>query len=272
MKGTLLLFFTMVFFLSCSAIPKLEPLNSEPFPGVDNECRTIFPIKGWQFVHSIEATIKDRQKVFLIGITDISPEFGSIRCVIMTIEGLVLFDALSDQDTVIKRGIRPFDSMAFAKGLMNDIRLIFFSPHGECIKTGISGKGSYVCRYGNDVNTIVDLIANPDGTWEIKQYKSGDLTRSVKAYVRKDVCNENQYVVPDRLVLTAHGVHKYTMVLKLIRAEEVARQNDSWIAALKSPFSKGGLRGIFLPVILAKAGAWQPDMQNHLPNFIETLP
>jgi hypothetical protein len=223
MKGIMLLFCTVLFFVSCSAIPKLEPLNSEASPGVANECRIIFPTNGWQFVHSIEATIKGRQKAFLIGITDISPDLGRVRCVIMTIEGLVLFDALSDPETVIKRGISPFDSMAFAKGLMNDIRLIFFSPDGECIKTGILGKGSYVCRYGNDGNTIVDLIVNPGRTWEIRQYKNGDHTRSVKAYLKKAAHNEDQYVVPDRLELTAHGVHAYALVLRLIRAEQIAR-------------------------------------------------
>ena len=222
MKGIMLLFCTVSLFFSCSTIPKLEPLNSDALPGVANECRTMFPTNGWQFVHSIEATIR-RQKAFLIGITDISPDLGRVHCVIMTIEGLVLFDALSDQETVINRGISPFDSMAFAKGLMNDIKLIFFSPDGECIKTGMLGKNSYVCRYGNDDNTIVDLIANPDSTREIRQYKNGDHTRSVKAYLKKDLHNKHQYVVPDRLELTAHGVHAYALVLRLIRAEQVAR-------------------------------------------------
>ncbi len=223
MKGILLLFCIVLLLFSCSTIPKLETLNSETLPVVINECRTMFPTRGWQFVHSIEAIINGRQKAFLIGITDISPDLGRIRCAIMTIEGLVLFDALSDQETVIRRGIRPFDSMAFAKGLMNDIRLIFFSPDGERIKTGMLGNGSYVCRYGNDGKTIVDLIANPDLTWEIRQYRNGDPARTVKAYLKKDVTDENQYVVPERLELTAHGAHAYSLVLRLIRAEQVAR-------------------------------------------------
>ena len=222
MKGIILLFCAALFFTSCSTIPKLEPLNSVALPGVTNECRTMFPTNGWQFVHSIEASIQGRQKAFLIGITDISPDQGRVRCVIMTIEGLVLFDALSDQKTVIKRGISPFDSMAFAKGLMNDIRLIFFSPDGECIKTGMLGKGTYVCRYGSDDDTIVDLITNQGRTWEIRQYKNGKLARSVKAHLKKDVHNQDQYVVPDRLELSAHGVHSYALVLRLIREEQVA--------------------------------------------------
>ncbi|MCD6296537.1 MAG: hypothetical protein J7M30_05230 [Deltaproteobacteria bacterium] len=223
MKGIVLLISTVLFFVSCSAIPKLEPLNSDALPGVANECRTMFPTNGWQFVHSIEVTIQGRQKAFLIGITDISPDLGRVRCVMMTIEGLVLFDALFEKETVIKRGISPFDSMAFANGLMKDIRLIFFNPEGTCIKEGILGKGSYVRRYKNNVNTIVDLIANPDCTWEIRQYKNGDHARSVKAYLKKDVHNKNRYVVPHRLELTAHGVHAYALVLRLIRAEQVAR-------------------------------------------------
>lgn len=223
MKGILLPFCTVLLFFSCSSIPKLEPLNSEMLPVVANECRILFPTDDWQFVHSIEATIEGRQKAFLIGITHISPALERVRCVIMTIEGLVLFDALSDTETVIRRGISPFDSMAFAKGLMNDIRLVFFSPTGECIEKGMLGKGSYVCRYGNHGNTIIDVIAHPDRAWEIRQYKDGDPARSVKAYLKKDVYKENQYVVPERLELTAHGVHAYALGLRLIRADQVAR-------------------------------------------------
>jgi hypothetical protein len=137
----------------------------------------------------------------------------------MTIEGLVLFDALSDHKTVIKRGISPFDSTAFAKGLMNDIKLVFFRPKGESTETGMLGKGSHVSRYGSDGNTTVDVITNPDFTWEIKQYKNGRLARSVKAHIKRDMHSEDQYVVPDRLELTAHGVHAYALVLRLIRAE-----------------------------------------------------
>lgn len=220
MKGIMLLLCTLLFFISCSTIPKLGTLDSAAIHGVENECRIMFPSRGWQFVHSIEATLQGRQKAFLIGITDISPDLGRVHCIIMTIEGLVVFDALSDQKTVIKRGIRPFDSMAFAEGLMNDIKLVFFSPDGAIIETGMLGKGSYVCRYGNDGNTIVDLIANPDRTREIKQYKNGELARSVKAHLKKDVHNVEQYAVPDRLELTAHGVHEYALVLRLIRAEQ----------------------------------------------------
>jgi len=223
MKGIMLLSCALLFFFSCSTIPKLDPLNPEAVPRVENECRTMFPANGWQFVHSIEAAIQGRQKAFLIGITDISPGLERVRCVIMTIEGLVLFDALSDHETVVKRGISPFDSMAFAQGLMNDIRLIFFRPRGECIKTGVLGKDSHVCRYGNDGSTIVDLVTNPDLTWEIRQYKNGDLSRSVKAYLNKEAHNGDGYAVPRRLELTAHGVHAYALKLRLIRAEQVAR-------------------------------------------------
>ena len=223
MKGIVLLLSTVLFFVSCGAVPKLENLDTQAPPVFAHKGPAMFPTREWQFVHSIEATIQARQKALLIGITDISPALGSVRCIIMTIEGLVLFDALSDDETVIRRGIRPFDSTAFAEGLMKDIKLIFFSPEGGPVNTGILGEGSYVRRYRNSADTIIDLIAHPDRNWEIRQYKNGDLARSVKAYLKEDVPYENQYVVPEKLVLKAHGVRTYEIALRLIWAEHVAR-------------------------------------------------
>ena len=103
----------------------------------------------------------------------------------MSIEGLVLFDGIYEGEVVINRGIRPFDSKEFAKGLMNDIRMVFFPPVGKLSGTGILSNGSHVCRYINDTTTIVDVITDPNHNWEIRQYRNGDLSRSVKAYLNE---------------------------------------------------------------------------------------
>ena len=85
-----------------------------------------------------------------MGVTVISPEERKIESVIMTIEGFVFLDAYYDQKVVINRGIPPFDSIDFARGMMDDIKLIFFKPEGGLIESGMSDDGSYLCRYKND--------------------------------------------------------------------------------------------------------------------------
>ena len=155
----------------------------------------------------------------VIGITDISSDIDTIRCVIVSIEGLVLFDGVYDGEVFINRGIQPFDSKEFAKGLMNDIRMVFFRPAGELTGAGILSNGSHVCRYRHDAMTIVDVIIDPNNDWEIRQYRDGNLSRSVKAYLNEKTIDGVQKTFPGRIELSVKEDPGYALTLRLIRAE-----------------------------------------------------
>ena len=155
----------------------------------------------------------------VIGITDISSDVETIHCIIMSIEGLVLFDGVYRGEVVINRGIQPFDSKEFAKGLMNDIRMVFFPPVGELTGTGVLNNGSHVCRYTNDTMTIVDVIIDPSHDWEIRQYRDDNLSRSVKAYPNEKAIDGVQKVFPGRIELSVNEDPNYALMLRLIRAE-----------------------------------------------------
>jgi hypothetical protein len=181
-------------------------------------CGYPFPKGNWQFIHSIEATMPGGT-ASVIGITDISSDLETIHCIIVSIEGLVLFDGVYEGEIVINRGIQPFDSREFAEGLMNDIRMVFFRPVGELTGTGILRNGSHVCRYTNDTLTIVDVIIDPDHDWEIRQYRNGNLNRSVKAYLKERAIDGVQKAFPGRIELSADQDPGYALTLRLIRAE-----------------------------------------------------
>ena len=156
----------------------------------------------------------------VIGITDISSDLETIHCIIVSIEGLVLFDGVYRREVVINRGIQPFDSKEFAKGLMNDIRMVFFRPEGELTGTGVLNNGSHVCRYTNDATTIVDVIIDPKNRdWEVRQYRNGNLNRSVKAYIKERAINGVQKTFPGRIELSVNEAPGYALTLRLIRAE-----------------------------------------------------
>ncbi len=155
----------------------------------------------------------------VIGITDISSDLETIHCIIVSIEGLVLFDGVYKGEVVINRGIQPFDSKEFAKGLMNDIRMVFFRPVGELTDTGILSNGSHVCRYRHDTMTIVDVIIDPNHDWEIRQYRDGNLNRSVKAYLNEKAIGGVQKTFPGKIELSANEDPGYALTLRLIRAE-----------------------------------------------------
>ena len=220
MKGVNLLPIILVLTISCSSLPRLDPGDPSIVPDIHKRCSIPFLNDKWQLIHSIEATMPDGKKGFGVGITVISPRTGTIHCVIMTIEGLVVFDAQYDQKVVINRGIPPFDSVDFAKDLINDIKLIFFKPDGELIESGMLDNGSYVCRYRNNNGTIVDVIINENNTWIIRQYNNRSyLTRTIRAYSRKKLSVNQKIMIPGRLELTSHGPVEHSLVLELIKAE-----------------------------------------------------
>ena len=182
-------------------------------------CGLPFPKGNWQFIHSIEATMPGGRNASVIGIMDISSDLETIHCIIVSIEGLVLFDGVYKGEVVINRGIQPFDSREFAKGLMNDIRMVFFRPVGKLTGTGVLSNGSHVCRYRNDAMTIVDVIIDPNHGWEIRQYRNGNLNRSVKAYLKERAIDGVRKAFPGRIELSVNEDPGYALTLRLIRAE-----------------------------------------------------
>jgi len=228
MKHISLLLSVLLFTISCSGIPKLVedpagggPLNSSQIPAVKMNCGLPFPKGNWQFVHSIEATMPGGRNASVIGITDISSDPETIRCIIVSIEGLVLFDGVYRGEVVINRGIRPFDSEEFAKGLMNDIRMVFFRPVGELTGTGVLSNGSHVCRYRHDAMISVDVITDPNHDWEIRQYRNGNLNRSVKAYINEKAIDGVRKAFPGRIEISVKEEPGYDLTLRLIRAESL---------------------------------------------------
>lgn len=213
--------------ISCVSPPKLAPIRQPSPSGIERRCSIPFLDGKWQFVHSIEAEIGKRERAVFIGITALSPKEGTIHCVIMTLEGLVLFDASYDQKIVINRGIFPFDSPNFAEGLVSDIKLIFFPPEGQLMESGLSGDGSLVCRYETKKGMMVDVTTHGDGTWEINQYNdTSELTRSVRTSPEGQGVTGKQGAIAGRLQLTAYGTPGYSLNLKLIEAKKLDKRTQ----------------------------------------------
>jgi hypothetical protein len=215
--------FSMILFLmiSCTGSPELVPIQQPLPPNGDRRCMTPFPNRDRQFVHSIHASMPGGQEAVVIGITSISPRTGAVACVMMTVEGLVLFDARYDGRIVIHRALPPFDSMAFARGLMDDIHLIFFPPKGPLVTSGMSEDGAWVCRYRTEEGTMADIVIHEDHSWEIRQYNHDlRLIRSVVTDPAGKKTSGRESALPVRLKLAAFGLSEYALTLDLIEARE----------------------------------------------------
>jgi hypothetical protein len=219
MKNVLLLLSVIGFCLSCSSLPRVYPSVDLATPQAEQACRDLFPKGDWQFWHSIEATLPGGQKGFLMGLTVISSANRTAHCVIMTQEGFVLFDAFYDEEISVERAVAPFDSEAFAKGLISDIQLIFFTPNGSPSETGYDKDGASICRYHIPDGRLVDLVMLGDRSWKIRQYsRQTRLERTVSAFSNQQYREENRHAIADRLELTACGAAGYSLIMDLIEA------------------------------------------------------
>lgn len=245
-KALLLIIFCAVLG-SCSSIPKIKPFDALQEKNIQNQCPGFipgfFPEKPRQFVHSIQASMPGGKKAFMMGITRIFPGKRTIHCIMMTIEGLVLFDAVFDKEIKINRGVSPFDSLNFAKGLMDDIRFIFFKP-AMFLKAGVLENSAGVCRYKDGLDRIVDIIGSAalcggnlhDGNikssepphraalaYTMHQYKKNKLARTLKAYYN----NPQNRNFPDELELTAHKFPGYSLKLNLVESTRIDQPEKS---------------------------------------------
>ncbi len=224
MRNIYLLLMILFLMISCAGSPGPVTIERQlSFDVDDNRCKIPFPDRDWQFVHSIQAAMPGGQKAVMIGVTALSPKTGIIECVMMTVEGLVVFDARYDGQIVIHRALPPFDSMTFARGLIDDIRLMFFPPDGPLIASGISEDGALICRYRADRGMMVDIVIHEDHLWEIRQYdQDSRLIRSLKTDFGSRGTAGRQNPIPAKLELTAFGPSEYALTLDLIEARELS--------------------------------------------------
>ncbi len=219
MKSLYLLLCMACILISCSTLPSLQPADRTVREELPQTCHRLFASGKWQLVHSIEAVMPGGHSGLVMGATIISSQDKSAHCVLMTIEGLVVFDARYDQQLVINRAVAPFDNDDFAAGLISDIQLIFFKPEGLPVETGIDPDGASVCRYLNPDGRIVDLVIESDHTWHIRQYTAHQrLSRTVDAFFTKQEFDGDGPDFPDRLELKAHDAAGYTLIMDLVEA------------------------------------------------------
>lgn len=190
-------------------------------------CLEHIPRDNWQFVHRIDALFPGGHAGQVVGVTTLFAERRSIRCTIMTIEGLVLFDARYDRRITVKRAVPPFDNAEFARGLIDDIRLIFFPPGGNLIQSGRLQNGSHVCRYRHADGQTVDIIRLTDQSILLQRYTPRNrIDRSLHMVYRTDKNPALPETLPHRLKLEAKGPSAYTLIMELLEATPLEHKPD----------------------------------------------
>jgi hypothetical protein len=199
---------------SCARQPEIIPVSKQSAVEIQKECEKVFPRKDWQLFHRIRVRLPNGKRETLLGVTQIFTEKQKLNCVLMTIEGLVLFSAGFNGTISVQRAVPPFDKKGFAKGMLDDIHLIFFRPEYLRKTAGIKVTREKVCRYELLNGDIEEIILLPDGQREINLFnKIKQLRRSV---VYQAEIGADKPV--KRIELKAHGFLDYRLNLMLLTA------------------------------------------------------
>jgi hypothetical protein len=199
--------------------------NKNILPEINHICDNIesssqspvfFPSGRWQFVHTISFHLAKGGAGTAIGVLVLDNK--KIHCVLMTIEGLSLFEARSveGQPIEIIRAVPPFDDQEFAAGLMGDVRTIFQKPPGEA-EGACLANGTSVFRY-SAAGQVIDILPRQDGCWTMHTYSEQVIARTIQTNSCRMV---NSTVIPENINLVAYGLTGYTLDMHLISVEKL---------------------------------------------------
>jgi hypothetical protein len=187
-------------------------------------CGAVFPQGHWQFVHSIDFSLKDGSGSTVIGVTRLADD--QIACALMTVEGFTLFEAVYRQQggLEVRRAVAPFDKPAFAEGLMTDVRTIFRAPSQQNGQYGRAAGNNPTCRYTGVDGRITDILPTVDDCWQIQTY-TADHTMD-RAIVGRSCQKRGESLVPLHLELKGFGLTDYTLKMTLIQAENLGAVSE----------------------------------------------
>ena len=201
-------------FLLCACAAAQRPIIQPSGPEHWQRCSLPFPVAPVRFINAIEAQLPDGKKMTLIGITVIDPAGRAVRAALMTIEGLLLFDAAACNGVItLYRALPPFDGPEFRSALLHDVQFLLLAPAGEPRELGTVQSGSSICRYDLTGGMEIDVIVAPDNSWELQEYKNGaGVTRTAKGAAAAAG-------LPGTVVLQGLQPQPYSLQLRSISAE-----------------------------------------------------
>lgn len=202
---------------ACAGVRHIQPASVNPAL-----CRLPFTDKACRYVYSLNAELPDGTRMTAMIVTVTNPASEEIQAAIVSIEGLVVFDATLSRDGMqVHRALPPFNRQRFAGGFMRDVQFIFMLPVGQPAITGMLDDGLSVCRYYDVLNSTVDVSVHPDGVCNVVQYsRYGKKLRSLKVHA---LHNDT----PGMMKFTSFSPKSYALSMRLISVEPFTPDDNS---------------------------------------------
>jgi len=175
------IFFLGFLLFSIGCVPQIKPPLSPGQPEDLQGCLTIFPAGSWESVHKIEAVFRGGVSSTLLGVTRGEPSTRRIQSLLLAPEGFTLFEGeFREGEIIVKKAIPPFDSPAFAKGLMEDVALLFLAPPTRPMGWGKASDGTRACSWEGPDGYQTEVRESPDQGWRIRRRDDqGEVVREV---------------------------------------------------------------------------------------------
>ncbi len=211
----------LVLLVSCGHLTEMKKLNPATDQALLEVCGSPYVKIPHRFVHAIEATFPGGRSATMLGVTLVDPDRQALHSVLMTLEGLVLFDGESDGATLsVSRAVAPFDKESFARNMMDDVRLLFLAPASSYLEHGIMKDGANLCRFKGNTAETVDVLIRPDRTWKIETYTTPFQP------IREVMATNLTGNISGDIAFRGHTPQDYTLHLKLISAEPVSGESS----------------------------------------------
>ena len=214
MKYLFLLFIALLV-PSCRTMTPV-PRTAAISPSLREKCFPPVSQSAFRAVHVIHATIRGQSSSF-IGVTIADVSTDRIRATLLNIEGLVLMDAVDNEGKItLYQSMQPFNSGRFADGLFDDIRFMFFPPHGDLIDARVKADGTVACTW-IDHGHVFEKNAAVSGETVIKEFDSDNkVMRRVK--LSPPIING---FYKDMSMDSYYGSGGYSLSLELLEGEHL---------------------------------------------------
>jgi len=219
MKPLRLIACLLPLWVGCHQLPPAPPITPKPVEAAAHGPAP-FLTTPWRLVHRIESQWPGGARAYMLGVVTINPDTGQTACAILTLEGLLLFQAAYDgRQLEVTRALPPFDQPELAERMIEDIRLVFVAPPSPPVAVGRDPANRSTRRYAGP-SGMVDVAVEPaPDAFEIRRYDADErLIRRVRLTTCRPPGAAGEARVPCRISLEGLGAAAYRLEMSLVEA------------------------------------------------------
>lgn len=204
-----------LFFVGCgAAATKIFPTRDDQALRTSAACERLFPRAGFELSSVVEASIPFSDDASLLAVVTAPADQHEFRSVLLTQDGVVIFDAVRRGDHIdVKRALPSLNAASFGRKMTDDIRLLVMRPRGTLREVGTTDAGKPICRV-SEQGRQVEIVLAGDREAELVEIINGDVTR--RAWMKQIEPNGRA----KEIVLDHPGITGYRLRLLLQTFDE----------------------------------------------------